>query len=204
MSKTELKKSEESEEIRVSDTELIDRIRAKLGGKELSSKLTKSIIDTNDLFLKTKERSVLTYGIALNEGFSKEEAKTIVSEIYGISVRSVARYIPDEMKDPKYISDRNRSKQLEDRTQEPTTGIVNEDGKYEYADGENETIEQTPEQQIKDLKETIKKLSKPWDDTHEITVQGRTFNVKTHSDPVKRVTELNYREMEIVRALKSK
>ena len=183
--------------IQTRQTQVLEKIKSKLGGKELSDELVKLIIEASNSLITMQEKVSILYTHALEkEKYSKEEAKTIVAETMGISVRTAERYIPLEYKDPKYTSNAAKQIQEEKRSGNGSKQVQVRESKGIYnEDGENDMGE-TPQQ-------TIKRLSAMWKNSHEITVQGRTFTVTTKSFPDRKVTELDYNEKDIIRALKS-
>jgi hypothetical protein len=184
--------------IQTRQTQVLEKIKSKLGGKELSAELTKLIIEASNSMITMQEKVSILYTHALEkEKYSKEEAKTIVAETMGISVRTAERYIPLEYKDPKYTS--NAAKQIQEEKKlgnGSKTQVKVRESQGIYNEGEENDIGETP-------KDTIKRLSAMWKNSHEITVQGRTFTVTTKSYPDRKVTELDYSEKDIIRALKS-
>lgn len=192
---------------RMSDAELIEAIENKLGGKELSQNFSKLIIETHVLLKNTQDKVESIYPKALEESFSKEEAKTIVATLLGCSVRTVERYIPTETKSAKMVE--GVTKALKDKHREPTEGTLNEEGKYGKPSElreqgvEVDTITDTKEHEPSETAEqTLKRISKPFKSDIDITIQGRTFTIKATANPLTREITAEYSEKQIVKILK--
>src|SRR5688500_19100557 len=83
--------------VAVSDTDLIDIIKNKFN-RDLSQPLQKLIIESRKTWISTQEKVANLMTQAVEDGFQKEEAKQIVAMLMGVSVRSVERYTPAELK----------------------------------------------------------------------------------------------------------
>jgi hypothetical protein len=185
--------------VQTRQTKLLEKIKSKLGGKELSDELSNLIIEASNGVLSMKEKIALLYTFALEkEKLSKEEGKTIVAETLNVSVRTAERYLPIEYKDQKYVSNAAKQIQEEKRLGNGSRTVQTQRDKKE----ETETDTDDDDDGIESPKETVNRLKSMWKNSHEITVQGKTFKVFTKSYPDKKVTELSYDEKDIIRALK--
>lgn len=214
---TDLEKSE----VKETSINIVDKIREKLGGKELSNELQKKIIEARTEYVETKDKVQDLYRYCVNtEGLSKEEGKTIVAVILDISIRTTELYVPEDMKDKKYVSNKiqesQKAKSLSHKEQgrdNATPGILNEDGKYGRADGTNTgqvledgaVVEQEQQEEktpTESPEQTLKRLSKPFKQECDIVIAGRSFTVTVKVNVLERTVDLVYNELEISRALK--
>ena len=183
--------------VAVSDADLIDIIKNKFN-RDLSQPLQKLIIESRRTWVSTQEKVANLMTQAVEDGFQKEEAKQIVAMLMGVSVRSVERYTPPELKDPKYVSTGrdNKEKSIkrgsegseddyepDSQTDNITTGggVGDQDqlplGTQEQA--QEQKIRENPDAIIKKLNRIIKEVQKKRKEEQEITLLGKTAKVFT-------------------------
>jgi|SRR5687767_1007386 len=213
----------------VSDTDLIDIIKNKFN-RDLSQPLQKLIIESRRTWVSTQEKVANLMTQAVEDGFQKEEAKQIVAMLMGVSVRSVERYTPAELKDPKYVDTgrENREKTLkktgegtdqdyddDNQTDTITTGGGVGDQDQLPLGTQEQRAEQiskdNPQATIKKLMTIIKDVQKKRKEEQQITLLGKTakcftevkFNIDVETGQVECIQDLIYTEKDLIRAFKS-
>src|SRR5688572_3623071 len=215
--------------VAVSDTDLIDIIKNKFN-RDLSQPLQKLIIESRKTWISTQEKVANLMTQAVEDGFQKEEAKQIVAMLMGVSVRSVERYTPPELKDPKYVSTGTENKERslkrgsegsegdyepDNLTDNITTGGGVGDQDQLPLGTQEQRAEQiskdNPQATIKKLMTIIKDVQKKRKEEQQITLLGKTakcftevkFNIDVETGQVECIQDLIYTEKDLIRAFKS-
>lgn len=210
----------------VNDTQLVEIIENKFN-KELSPRLRKLVIESRKSYKHTGTMIAELMTVAVNEEkFTKEQAKTIVSLITNMSIRTVERWTPTELKDPKFISKDKRALSDEDGNAEEGNEDFNRrkeeqenDPKIDPSTGGAEPEEEKKNATIRGLNATIKKLTtlikeanRKRKEEHEITLLGKTAKIfteykagiDTDHNKVTPEIEIKYSETDLARAFRAK